>query len=39
MWEIHERIQKEHAEAEARIPKAKPLPYTTDYPEVNLLAR
>lgn len=31
---IHDMVQRQQEEEKARIPKANPLPYTTDYPEV-----
>ncbi|CAK9255531.1 unnamed protein product [Sphagnum jensenii] len=33
---IHDMVQRQQEEEKARIPKANPLPYTTDYPEVPL---
>jgi hypothetical protein len=35
MRDIQERIQQQQMEAKARIPIANPLPWTTDFPEVN----
>jgi len=36
MREIQERIQQQQEEVKARIPIANPLPWTTDFPEVNI---